>query len=98
MMSFFANRWAGRVPLEQLFWRDMLFTGTAANLCFLAAAMTLAARDFSPWVFIPVFLVPLPYNLFVWQCVWNTTNQSTSGQRALVRLVSSLWLAAVIIL
>lgn len=97
-MSFLSNRWAGRIPLERLFWRDMLSAGTAANLCFLAAAMTLAAHDFSPWVFVPVFLIPLPYNLFIWQCVWNTTSQSTRGQKAFVRMVSSLWLAAVIII
>ena len=37
-MKFFSDRLAHRVPLEVMFWRDMIMAGTAINLFFLGAA------------------------------------------------------------
>jgi hypothetical protein len=96
-MRFFSERWANSIPLERLFWRDMLFVGTVLNLSCLAAAMMLAAQNVSPWVYGPVFLMALPYNIFIWHCVWNATAWSVSGQRMFVRTTATIWLLAVIV-
>lgn len=97
-MGFFSDRWANKVPLERLFWRDMLFVGTMFNLSCLAAAMILAAQGVSAWIYVSVFLMALPYNIFIWHCVWNVAAWSQTGQRLFVRTVASTWLLAVIIL
>lgn len=97
-MKFFADRWAGQVPLERLFWRDMLLIGTTLNLACLAAAMTLAALDFSAWIYVPTFLMALPFNFFVWQCVWNAAANSNTGQCIFVRAVATVWMLGVIVL
>jgi hypothetical protein len=97
-VRFLSDRRANRIPLEQLFWRDMLFVGTSFNLSCLAAAMILASQDLSPWIYVPVFLMALPYNIFIWHCVWSVAAWSVTVQRMFVRTVATIWLMAVIIL
>ena len=97
-MKFFADRWADQIPLERLFWRDMLLIGTTFNLACLAAAISLVALDFSAWIYVPTFLVALPFNLFIWQCVWSAAARRDTGQRLFVRAVSVIWLLGVIVL
>lgn len=97
-MKFFSDRLAHRVPLEVMFWRDMIMAGTAINLVFLGAAAALAAFDWPGWLALLVFFAPLPYNAFIWHCVWTAATPLDTTARLFVRTVASVWLALVILL
>ncbi|RCS22537.1 hypothetical protein DUT91_16610 [Phyllobacterium salinisoli] len=97
-MQFFSDRLANRVPLEQLFWRDMIMYGTTLNFTFLVCALALAATDWPTWAAFLVFLIPLPYNVFIWHCVWNAANRLDVFPRVTLRSIATGWLLLVIIL
>jgi hypothetical protein len=96
-MRFFSERLANRVPFEVMFWRDMLLFGTMANLAFLGIAVMLAAYDYPAWASIAAFLVPVPYNLFMWHCVWNGAGALATGARFFLRTIATCWLAIVLV-
>lgn len=97
-MKFFADRMACRAPLKTLFWRDMIAIGTALNLAFLALAITLAGSGWPGWSAFLVFLIPLPYNVFIWHCVWKKTQPLDTWSRLTVRTLATGWLAVVVFL
>ena len=39
--TFFRSRWLGQVPLDRLFWRDMVLVGTAISIASSVAALVL---------------------------------------------------------
>ena len=39
--DFFRSRWLGEVPLDRLFWRDMMLVGTGINVASSAVALVL---------------------------------------------------------
>jgi hypothetical protein len=51
-----------------MFWRDMIAVGTALSLACLAVSLLLAASQATIWLVVIVFLLPLPYNAFIWHC------------------------------
>lgn len=97
-MKFFSDRLAHRVPLEVMFWRDMIMAGTAINLVFLAASLALAAFDWPTWLALLVLFAPIPYNAFIWHCVWTAAAPLDINARLFVRTVASAWLTLVILL
>lgn len=68
-VRFFSDRLSSRVALRTLFWRDMIAIGTALSLACLAVSLLLAASEVPIWLVVIVFLLPLPYNAFMWHCV-----------------------------
>jgi hypothetical protein len=96
-MEFFSDRLANRVPLRTIFWRDMIAVGTMLNLVFLACALALAAFNWPMWSVFLVFLTPLPYNAFMWHCVWNAAARLDSFSRLTVRLLATGWLMLAIV-
>lgn len=97
-MQFFSDRLANRVPLERLFWRDMILCGTTLNFVFLACALAIAAAGWPAWAAFLVFLIPLPYNAFVWHCVWNGANRLDLFPRLALRSIATGWLLLVFVL
>lgn len=75
----------------------MIIVGTTANVVFLVTALILAAHDFPVWAYVSVFFIPLPYNFFIWQCVWTAAGRSELGQRLFVRTIASIWMLIVIV-
>lgn len=91
-MQLISDRLSNRVPLKTLFWRDMIAVGAAINLSFFASAMTLAAMDWPIWSVLLVILVPLPYNVFIWHCVWKGAGVLEAMSRFVVRTLATGWL------
>ena len=97
-MRFLHDRLNHRVPLKTLFWRDMVLWGTALNLIFLGIALAMAANGFPAWQALLVFLLPLPYNVFVWHCVWTGAGRLDGFGRSALRSIATGWLVLVIVL
>lgn len=97
-MQFLSNRLTGRVPLKTMFWRDMVAVGSLLNMAFLATALALASLDWPLWSVFIVFLTPLPYNAFIWHCVWKKVERLDTFSRVAVRTISTGWLALVVFL
>lgn len=85
--AFCLHRWHGRIPLPQLFWRDMLGVGTVLNLLFLFLTLMLYAQRADPLLAMAVHLTILPINVFLVASVWRH-HKAHSGFRA----AAALWL------
>jgi len=89
--SFVLSRWRGQVPLETVFWRDMLGVGTALNLMAAASAMLLFMAGKPTAICLLVFFSAVPWNLFLFLSVWRSA-ENTKGPGALVAKIGSvLW-------
>lgn len=91
--GFFRARWLGQVPIDRLFWRDMLLVGTVINIASSAVALIVLGLKLPLWVVLAVHFAPVPYNIFLTIAVWRTAE--TSGTKATLMLLgSALWLIA----
>lgn len=70
-VGFFKQRWRARVPMRELFWRDMVLVGTLVNVLFTGAALVVAASGGSMALAAALHFSPLPYNLFLVAAVWR---------------------------
>lgn len=95
-MKFFSDRLSSRVALRTLFWRDMIAVGTALSLACLAVSLLLAASEVPIWLVVLVFLLPLPYNAFMWHCVWQAANSHQAIEKLVIRGVATAWLVVVV--
>ncbi len=95
-VKFFTDRLASRVPLRTLYWRDMIAIGTAASFACLAASLLLAASEAPIWLVVVVFLLPLPYNAFMWHCVWAGAEAVDGLARLIIRATATIWLMIVL--
>lgn len=96
--GFFAARWMGEVPLERLFWRDMIVIGTAINIATSLAALGLLAVKAPLLVALAVHFGPLPYNLFLTFAVWRTAGRRGGWAGFFCQTISLLWLIAAIVI
>lgn len=93
--DFFRSRWLGQVPLDRLFWRDMMLAGTLINMASSALALVLLGLKLPLWLVLAVHFAPVPYNIFLTSAVWRTAE---SGPKAsLMLLGSALWLIATVV-
>ncbi|MER9654087.1 hypothetical protein NKJ26_11280 [Mesorhizobium sp. M0152] len=92
--DFFRSRWLGRVPLDRLFWRDMVLAGTVINLASSVAALILLGLKLPLALVLAVHFAPVPYNIFLTICVWRTVETSGGAKASLIMLGSALWLIA----
>ena len=95
-MKFFSDRLTSRVPLRTLFWRDIIAIGTALSFACLAVSLLLAASQVPIWLVVIVFLLPLPYNAFIWHCVWQAANGQQAFDKAVIRVAATAWLVVVV--
>ncbi|RWK05993.1 hypothetical protein [Mesorhizobium sp.] len=97
LAGFFRSRWQGRVPLDRLFWRDMLLAGTVINIASSALALLLLGLKLPLWLVLAVHFLPVPYNIFLALAVWRTAEKVGGAKASLMRLGSALWLIATVV-
>src|SRR3954470_4731839 len=90
--AFFRWRWRGAVPVERLFWRDLVLVGTAINITSSVAALILLGLKLPLAVVLAVHFAPVPYNIFLTFAVWRTTEKSSGAKASLMTLGATLWL------
>lgn len=90
--GFFRARWQGLVPLDRLFWRDLILVGTAINVASSVAAIVLLTLKLPLALVLAVHFAPVPYNIFLTFAVWRTTEKATGAKASLMTLGATLWL------
>lgn len=93
--DFFRSRWLGQLPIDRLFWRDMMLVGTGINVASSAAALVLLGLKTPLGFVLAVHFAPVPYNIFLTIAVWRTAEQS-GAKASLMLLGSALWLVATV--
>lgn len=94
--SFFRSRWLGQVPIDRLFWRDMLLVGTGISIASSVVALVLLGLKMPLGLVLAVHFAPVPYNIFLTIAVWRTAEKS--GAKASLMLVgSALWFIATVV-
>ena len=96
--GFFARRWHGEVDLGPLFWRDTILVGTLVNVVFSGAALALLAAGAPAAVVFMVYVLPVPYNLFLFACVWSQGAESGPISGFAARSAVLCWLALSILM
>lgn len=97
MTDFFRTRWRGEVPLDRLFWRDMLIVGTILSIASSALALILLGLKLPLWLVLAVHFLPVPYNIFLTIAVWRAAEKSGGLKAQLMMLGSALWLIATVV-
>ncbi|MBZ9695782.1 hypothetical protein FJ872_28230 [Mesorhizobium sp. B2-5-9] len=95
--DFFRSRWLGEVPIDRLFWRDMMLVGTAINIGSSAAALILLGLKMPLGLVLAVHFAPVPYSIFLALAVWRTADKAGGAKASLFMLGSALWLIATIV-
>jgi hypothetical protein len=95
--AFFRSRWQGTVPLDRLFWRDLVFVGSAINIVASMLALILLALKMPVALVLAVHFAPVPYSLFLTLAVWRTTEKSAGAKALLMTLGATLWLLLVVV-
>jgi hypothetical protein len=90
--SFFRSRWLGQVPIDRLFWRDMLLVGTAISIASSVVALILLGLKMPLGLVLAVHFAPVPYNIFLTFAVWRTAGTTGGAKASLMMLGSALWL------
>jgi hypothetical protein len=90
--GFFLARWRGLVPLDRLFWRDMLLIGTGINAATSAAALVLLGMKMPLAAALAVHFSPVPYNVFLFLAVWKTVAAQPGPIAALAQIFAAVWL------
>lgn len=88
----------GEVPLQRVFWHDMLLVGTMINIVLGAVALIVYLNDGPGWLAFLIFMSPLPYNFFLTIAVWRAAARSSPSSANLARLGAILWLGFFIVL
>ena len=95
--SFFGSRWQGAVPLERLFWRDLVLVGTAINIASSVTALILLGLKLPLGVALAVHFASVPYSIFLTFAVWRTTEKAKGAKASLMTLGATLWLILVVV-
>jgi hypothetical protein len=95
--DFFRSRWLGQVPLDRLFWRDMMLVGTMISMASSALALVLLGLKMPLGLVLAVHFAPVPYTIFLTISVWRTAEKSGGARASLTMLGSALWLIATVV-
>ena len=85
------------MPLDRLFWRDLVVVGTAINIASSVAALILLGLKLPLGVVLAVHFSPVPYNIFLTLAVWRTTEKAGGAKASLMMLGSALWLILTVV-
>ena len=91
--GFFAARWRGEVDIGRLFWVDMLLVATLINVAAAYASLMAFGFKAPVWVAVGIYLLPLPYNVFLSLSAWRTADRAAPSTAAAYRLATLAWLA-----
>ncbi|MBL8350424.1 MAG: hypothetical protein JNL87_08900 [Burkholderiaceae bacterium] len=75
------------MPLQLLFWRDMLGVGTLVNLVATFAALMAAAQGAPVALAAALHFAPMPYNLFLFAALWRLR-----GRAPVLPMLALVWL------
>jgi hypothetical protein len=67
--------WHGELGLSRTFWEYAILYGTLANLATTAASFAVLAGGISGWAALIVFMLPVPYNIFIVVAVWRSADR-----------------------
>lgn len=95
--SFFRSRWQGQVPLDRLFWRDLVLVGTAVGIAASVLALVLLGLKLPLGLVLAVHFASVPYSLFLTLAVWRTTEKIPGAKAWMMTLGATLWLVAMIV-
>ena len=95
--SFFRSRWQGQVPLDRVFWRDLVLVGTAINVASSVATLILLGLKMPLALALAVHFAPVPYNIFLTFAVWRTTERANGAKASLMTLGATLWLILMVV-
>jgi hypothetical protein len=98
LIDYFWRRWKGEITLGQLVIRDTLVVGTLLNLLMGILALLFFSMDAAPWVAMLIFFLPLPYNLFLFGCIWRLSGRVGGWKGTLAAATGALWLLAATII
>lgn len=96
--GFLAARWRGEVPLDRLFFVDMLLVGTAINIAAAFASLLMFGFKLPVSMAVAAYLAPLPYNVFLALAVWRAADRSDPRAAAGYRLGALVWLAVSVLI
>ena len=86
------------MPLQQLFWRDMLLVGTSVNLATTLVALFVWALGGATAAGVAIHFAPLPYNAFLLFAVWRSAERAAEPAASAVRTGAVLWMIAASVL
>lgn len=72
MRKRLARWWSGRTPLARAFWNGAIVYGTLLNLVTTVASLAVLAAGGPAALALTVFLMALPYNIFMVVAVWRS--------------------------
>ncbi len=97
LADFFRSRWLGQVPLDRLFWRDMVLVGTAISIASSVAALILLALKQPLEAVLAVHFAPVPYNIFLVSAVCRTAGKIGGAKASMMMPGAALWLILTIV-
>jgi hypothetical protein len=88
--------WGGDVPLNEAFWSYAVWYGVLLNFTVSVLFMFLLAADAGAPLLLPVFLLPIPYNVFVIVAVWRSADRYPGPRKwaDLARFGTVIWMIA----
>ena len=86
------------MPLETVFWRDMLLVGTAINLVVGGSAILLLVYGMPTAICLLVFFSALPWNLFLFLSVWRSAENAKAPGALVAKIGAALWFVLVLAL
>lgn len=90
--GFFPARWRGLVPLDRLFWWDMMLVGTCINAVAAVAALVMLGMKMPLGASLAVHFAPVPYNVFLFLAVWRTAAAQPGLMGSLAQILAAVWL------
>jgi hypothetical protein len=90
--GFFLARWRGLIPLDRLFWRDMVLVGTGFNLVASALALAMLGAKMPLGGALAVHFLPVPYNVFLFLSVWRTAAAQPGPLASAAQIIAATWL------
>jgi hypothetical protein len=89
---------AGEVPLNVVFFYDMLLVGTLVNIAAGLFALAAVLLELPDWGAVVIFLSPQPYNLMLLVSVWRAANREQSRWGEIARVAAVIWFPAMLII
>jgi len=81
MMDKLNSLWAGEVSLPEAFWQYAVIYGLLLNFVATLLSAIIAVAGADPWVFVPVFFLPTPYNVLMIVAVWRSAEHYQGPQK-----------------
>jgi hypothetical protein len=67
--------WNGEESLPRAFWEYAILYGTLANAIATIGTFAAVAANGPVWVAVALFVLPIPYNVFVVVAVWRSAQR-----------------------